>query len=88
MEFFLNTAMKLFEINSLYIDPTAITTSIVSASGIIIALGAASGAFMSVMTVAGAKMGAYLYKAFRSVYNAFCVVEHEGKEVEEDLRVK
>ncbi len=88
MELLLNTAINLFEINSLYIDPTAITTSIVSASGIIIALGAASGAFMSVMTVAGAKAGAYLHKVMRSVYNVFCVVENEGKEVEEDLRVK
>ena len=88
MELFLNTAINLFEINSLYIDPTAITTSIVSASGIIIALGAASGAFMSIMTVAGAKMGAYIYKLTRSIYNVFCVVENEGKEVEEDFRVK
>lgn len=88
MEFLLNNGINMFDITSLYIDPTAITTSIVSASGIIIALGAASGAFISVMTVAGAKMSAYIYKLIRSVYNTFCVVENEGVEVEEDLKVK
>ena len=76
---------NLFSVRALYIDPTAITTSIVSASGIIIALGAASGVFMSAATIFGATANAYFSKILRAVYNAFCVVENEGKEIEEDV---
>ena len=75
-----NTAM-------LYIDPTAITTSIVSASGIIIALGASAGVFLSFAAVAGATVSATLAKIGKKIYNLFSVVENEGKEIEGDITV-
>lgn len=88
MDLLFEFSIDLFSSKGLYIDPTAITTSIVSASGIIIALGAASGALMSTATMVGATAGAFFSKIMRKVYNTFCVVENEGKEVEEDVIIK
>ena len=70
---------------SLYIDPTAITTSLVSASGIIIALGASAGVLLSKATTISASFGVFITKITRGFVNAFCVVEHAGKTVEPDI---
>ena len=88
MPFLFDISLELFNARGLYIDPTAITTSIVSASGIIIALGAASGVLMSAATMVGATASTYFAKVLRAVYNAFCIVENEGKEIEEDVVIK
>ena len=81
-------SMDVFSAKGLYIDPTAITTSIVSASGIIIALGAASGVLMSTATMVGATASTFFAKLMRPIYNAFCIVDNGGKEVEEDVVIK
>ena len=73
---------------SIYIDPTAITTSLVSASGIIIALGASAGVILSKMTTISATVSVFLTKVTRGFVNAFCVVEHAGKIVEGDIILK
>lgn len=73
---------------ALYIDPTAITTSLVSASGIIIALGASAGVILSKMTTISATVSVFLTKVTRGFVNAFCVVEHAGKTVEGDIILK
>ena len=88
MSVLFDATVNLFGPQGLYIDPTAITTSIVSASGIIIALGAASGVLMSVATMVGATASTYFAKVMRAVYNAFCIVENEGKEIEGDVVIK
>ena len=77
-----------FDFGSLYIDPTAITTSLVSASGIIIALGASAGVLLSKMTTVSAKASVFMTKLTRGFINAFCVVDHAGKTVEEDIVLK
>ncbi len=77
--------MIFLEPMSLYIDPTAITTSLVSASGIIIALGASLGLFLGQMMTTGAKINVFFTRIARGFINAFCVVEHAGKKVEGDL---
>jgi hypothetical protein len=77
-----------FDFRSLYIDPTAITTSLVSASGIIIALGASAGVLIGKMTTVSAKASVFMTKLTRGFVNAFCVVEHGGKTVEEDIVLK
>ena len=77
-----------FDVRALYIDPTAITTSLVSASGIIIALGASAGVLLSKMTTISAKMSVFMTKITRGFVNAFCVVEHAGKTVEGDITLK
>ena len=71
----------------LYIDPTAITTSLVSASGIIIALGASAGVLLGTAAVAGASVGAFFARIGRKIYDLFCIVENEGKTVEPDITV-
>lgn len=77
-----------FQPIGLYIDPTAITTSLVSASGIIIALGASAGVLLSKMTTISAKASVFMTKLTRGFVNAFCVVEHAGKTVEADINLK
>ena len=72
-----------FQATGLYIDPTAITTSLVSASGIIIALGASAGLLISKLTTVSAKASVFMTKLARGFVNAFGVVEHGGKAVEE-----
>jgi len=72
----------------LYIDPTAITTSLVSASSIIIALGASAGVLLSKATTASATVSGFMTKMTRGFVNAFCVVEHAGKYVEADINLK
>ncbi|MBE6583767.1 MAG: hypothetical protein E7649_02115 [Ruminococcaceae bacterium] len=76
------------QITALYIDPTAITTSLVSASSIIIALGASAGVLLSKATTVSAAVSGFLTKAMRGFVNAFCVVEHAGKYVEGDITLK
>ncbi len=73
---------------SLYIDPTAITTSLVSASGIIIALGASAGVILSKVTTLSATVSVVFTKITRGFVNAFCVVEHAGKKAEGDIVLK
>lgn len=73
---------------SFYIDPTAITTSLVSASGIIIALGASAGVLLAKMATISANLSVFLTKITRGVVNAFCVVDHAGKTVEPDITLK
>ncbi|MBE6553301.1 MAG: hypothetical protein E7666_03050 [Ruminococcaceae bacterium] len=71
-----------------YIDPTAITTSLVSASGIIIALGTSVGVLLSKVTTISATASTFMTKLARGFVNAFCVVEHAGKAVEPDITLK
>ncbi len=73
---------------SLYIDPTAITTSLVSASGIIIALGASAGVLLGRLATVSAKLNVFVTKITRGFVNAFCVVDHAGKTVEPDITLK
>ncbi len=73
---------------SLYIDPTAITTSLVSASGVIIALGASAGVILAKATTISATVSVVFTKLTRGFVNAFCVVEHAGKKVEGDIILK
>lgn len=72
----------------LYIDPTAITTSLVSASSIVIALGASAGVLLSRATTLSAAASVFMTKLTRGFVNAFCVVEHAGKQVEADITMK
>lgn len=85
----INTALSLGVLDtvSLYIDPTAITTSLVSASGIIIALGASAGVLLGKMTTAGAKVNVVVSKITGVIVNTFCVVDHAGKTVEPDINL-
>ena len=83
----INTFSNL-EPMSLYIDPTAITTSLVSASGIIIALGASAGVIIGKMATVSANLNVYVSKITRVFFNAFCVVDHGGKTVEPEITVK
>lgn len=80
--------MNTMDLRALYIDPTAITTSLVSASGIIIALGASAGVLLSKATTFSAAISVFLTKLTRGFVNAFCVVEHAGKTVEGDITLK
>ena len=73
---------------SMYIDPTAITTSLVSASSIVIALGASAGVLLSKATTLSAAASVFMTKLTSGFVNAFCVLEHGGKEVEPDITVK
>ena len=82
-----NTVVNL-DLKALYIDPTAITTSLVSASGIIIALGASAGVLLEKMATVSANLSVFLTKITRGFVNAFCVVDHAGKTVEPDITVK
>ena len=77
-----------FDTVGLYIDPTAITTSLVSASGIIIALGASAGVLLSKATTISASFSVFLTKITRGFVNAFCVVEHAGKTYEPEINLK
>ena len=85
----INTALSLGVLDtvSLYIDPTAITTSLVSASGIIIALGASAGVLLGKMTTASAKANVFFSKITRVIVNTFCIVDHAGKTVEPDINI-
>lgn len=87
---FINSAVSLGMLDavSLYIDPTAITTSLVSASGIIIALGASAGVILGKMTTASATVDVFVSKITRFIVNTFCVVDHAGKAVEPDINLK
>ena len=78
-------ASGIFDTVGLYIDPTAITTSLVSASGIIIALGASAGVILSKATTISASFSVFIAKITRGFVNAFCVVDHAGKMVEPDI---
>lgn len=73
---------------SMYIDPTAITTSLVSASSIVIALGASASVLLSKATTLSAAVSVFMTKITSGFVNAFCIVEHAGKEVEADITVK
>ena len=73
---------------SLYIDPTALTTSLVSASGIIIALGASAGVILGKATSISANLSVFVAKITRGFVNAFCVVDHAGKMFEPEINVK
>lgn len=77
-----------FEPVSLYIDPTAITTSLVSASGIIIALGASAGVILGKAATISANLNVFVTKITRGFVNFFCVVDHAGKTVEPDINLK
>ena len=80
--------LELVRPMALYIDPTAITTSLVSASSIIIALGASAGVILGKATTVSATASGFLTKLTRGFVNAFCVVENEGKYVEGDITLK
>ena len=73
---------------ALYIDPTAITTSLVSASGIIIALGASAGVILGKAATISANLSVFLTKISRGFVNVFCVVDHAGKTVEPEITAK
>ena len=73
---------------SLYIDPTAITTSLVSASGIIIALGASAGVILGKMATFSANLNVFFSKLGRVIFKLFGVVDHAGKTVEPEINVK
>ena len=77
-----------FEPVSLYIDPTAITTSLVSASGIIIALGASAGVILGKAATISANLNVFITKIARGFVNAFGVLDHGGKTVEPDVTLK
>ena len=87
---FINASLTsgIFDAVGLYIDPTAITTSLVSASGIIIALGASAGVLLSKATTISASFSVFFTKITRGFVNAFCVVEHAGKTYEPEITVK
>ena len=87
----LNTLFNTFvnlDLKSLYIDPTAITTSLVSASGIIIALGASAGVLLGRLATVSAKLNVLVSKITRVFVKAFGVVDHGGKIFEPDITVK
>ena len=73
---------------AMYIDPTAITTSLVSASSIIIALGASASVLLGRATTLSAAASARITKLPRGFVNAFCVVENGGKSVEQNITLK
>ena len=73
---------------SMYIDPTAITTSLVSASSIVIALGASAGVLLSKATTLSAAASVFMSKLTSGFVDAFSILEHGGKEVEPDITVK
>ena len=73
---------------SIYIDPTAITTSLVSASGIIIALGASAGVIIGKMATFSANLNVYLTKISRAFFKAFGVVDNAGRAVEREITLK
>ena len=77
-----------FEPVSLYIDPTAITTSLVSASGIIIALGASAGVILGKAATISANLNVFISKIARGFVNAFGVLDNGGKAVEPDITLK
>ena len=81
-------AVKIFDPVSLYIDPTAITTSLVSASGIIIALGASAGVILGKAATISANLNVFVTRITRGFVNFFCVVDHAGKTVEPDINIK
>ena len=76
------------DLKALYIDPTAITTSLVSASGIIIALGASAGVLLGRLATVSARLNVFVTKMTRGFVNAFCVVDHAGKTFEPDITLK
>ncbi|MBQ4091491.1 MAG: hypothetical protein IJC64_04150 [Clostridia bacterium] len=82
--------MLIFNITpvALYIDPTAITTSLVSASSIIIALGASASVLLGRATTLSAAASAKVTKLTRGFVNAFCIVENGGKSVEREITLK
>ncbi len=80
--------MGVFDTVSLYIDPTAITTSLVSASGIIIALGASAGVILGKMATVSAGLNVFVSKITKFTVNLFCVVDHAGKTYEPEIRLK
>ena len=82
-----NTVVNL-DLKALYIDPTAITTSLVSASGIIIALGASAGVLLGRLATVSARLNVFVTKMTRGFVNAFCVVDHAGKTFEPDITLK
>ena len=82
-----NTVVDL-DLKALYIDPTAITTSLVSASGIIIALGASAGVLLGRLATVSAKLNVFITKITRGFMGAFGVVDHAGKTFEPDITVK
>ena len=82
-----NTVVNL-DLKALYIDPTAITTSLVSASGIIIALGASAGVLLGRLATASARLNVFVTKMTRGFVTAFCVVDHAGKTFEPDITLK
>ena len=84
---FLNLT-TLFEPVSLYIDPTAITTSLVSASGIIIALGASAGVILGKAATISANLNVFITKIARGFVNAFGVLDYGGKTVEPDVSMR
>ena len=73
---------------SLYIDPTAITTSLVSASGIIIALGASAGVIIGKMATFSANLNVFFSKVGRGFFKAFGVVDNGGRQIEPEINVK
>ncbi len=82
-----NTVANLDPV-SLYIDPTAITTSLVSASGIIIALGASAGVILGKAATISANLSVFIAKITRGFVNFFCIVDHAGKIVEPEITVR
>lgn len=85
--FLIGTVAELDPI-SLYIDPTAITTSLVSASGIIIALGASAGVILGKAATISANLSVFTAKISRFFLNVFGVVDHGGKTFEPEITVK
>ena len=85
--FLIGTVAELDPI-SLYIDPTAITTSLVSASGIIIALGASAGVILGKAATISTNLSVFTAKISRFFLNVFGVVEYGGKTFEPEITVK
>ena len=77
-----------FDTVGLYIDPTAITTSLVSASGIIIALGASAGVILGKAATISANLTVFTAKISRAIVNTFGVVDNAGKMVEPEITIK
>lgn len=85
----INSALSvgMLDTVSLYIDPTAITTSLVSASGVIIALGASAGVILGKMTTASATLNVFFSKVTRVIVNTFGIVDYAGRDVEPDINL-
>lgn len=85
---FLINSFATLDPKSLYIDPTAITTSLVSASGIIIALGASAGVILGKMATFSANLNVFFTKVGRVFFKLFGVVENAGRAVEPEITLK